>query len=164
LYLDMLDKLITDAEARASWEEGLLYGRTAMSHDPADERTHFRMMRLFSMTGKRTAALRQFELCATALRDELGVEPEAQTRKLYEVIRDEGGVVAPPRQEATTADLPARRPRPTGAIDPLRLSLARLQDLRLCIDQVQQELMREIQALTGKILALEESLDRAAHG
>lgn len=54
--------------------------------EPADEAVHRTLMRLYAAQGRRTAALRQYELCRAALTRELGLEPEALTRQLYREI------------------------------------------------------------------------------
>jgi predicted ATPase len=49
-------------------------------------------MRLYAQAGRRGAALRQYQQCVEVLQRELGVEPEAETRQLYQEIlqrRDE---------------------------------------------------------------------------
>ena len=55
--------------------------------DPWREEAHQQMMRLLALSGQRSAALAQFESCRRILADELGVEPAAETRQLYEQIR-----------------------------------------------------------------------------
>ena len=44
-------------------------------------------MRLYYLAGDRTAALRQYQQCAAALDEELGVRPAQRTVRLYEQIR-----------------------------------------------------------------------------
>jgi DNA-binding SARP family transcriptional activator len=51
--------------------------------EPFDETVHRTLMRLYAESGRRSAALRQYELCVDVLDRELGVEPEADTRELY---------------------------------------------------------------------------------
>ena len=71
-------------------------------HEPA----HRALMFLYARSGKRTAALRQFDACTRLLREELGLEVEASTKTLYECIKQRGlektGVdtVARPRLES----------------------------------------------------------------
>jgi DNA-binding SARP family transcriptional activator len=86
-YLSMLDKLMEFSESRQEYENALLYGVRILRHEPARERTHRRLMRLFYLSGDRTAALRQYERCVAALRAELEVEPGRPTRALCEQIR-----------------------------------------------------------------------------
>lgn len=54
-----------------------------LAFDPFDETVHRALMRLYAESGRRSAALRQYELCVDVLGRELGVEPEAETRHLF---------------------------------------------------------------------------------
>src|SRR5207245_6082482 len=75
MYLAMLDKLMSYYEAHSDYETGLLYGMRIMCYDRARERTHRRIMRRYYLIGDRAEALRQYERCAVALEEELGVSP-----------------------------------------------------------------------------------------
>jgi DNA-binding SARP family transcriptional activator/predicted ATPase len=55
--------------------------------DPWREEAHCQMMRALALDGQRSAALAQYETCRRILAEELGVEPSAETRELYEQIR-----------------------------------------------------------------------------
>lgn len=87
IYLAMLEKLLAYCQRHSHFSEGVLYGQRILRHDRAHENTHRRMMWLYHLAGDRTAAMRQYHRCAEILRDELGVEPAASTRALYERIR-----------------------------------------------------------------------------
>src|SRR5262249_47473874 len=54
--------------------------------DPLQETVHRALMRLYVRDGRRDAALRQYQSCVDTLRGELSVEPEAETRQLYQEI------------------------------------------------------------------------------
>ena len=54
---------------------------------PWDEAAHRHSMRLLAWTGQRGAALRQYESCKRALREELDVEPSEETAALYQQIQ-----------------------------------------------------------------------------
>src|SRR5215469_6947387 len=86
IYLAMLDKLMGYCEVHQDYETGLLYGMRIMCYDRARERTHRRLMRLHYLSGDRSAALRQYEQCTTALAEELGAKPSKHTIALYEQI------------------------------------------------------------------------------
>ena len=86
-YLDVLDKLMDYCEAHQQYEAGLTYGSAALRLERARERTHRRVMRLAWRAGNRSAALRQYERCVIALREELEVEPSRSTVALYQHIR-----------------------------------------------------------------------------
>lgn len=88
-YLIMLDKLMNYCEAQQKYETGVTYGLTVLRYDRARESTHRRLMRLHYLAGDRTGALRQFEHCASALKEELGVKPSRYTVALYEQMRSD---------------------------------------------------------------------------
>jgi DNA-binding SARP family transcriptional activator len=86
IYLTMLDKLMIYCEIHRDYETGLLYGMRILCYDRARERTHRWLMRLHYLNGDRATALRQYEQCAAALEEELGVKPSKGTVVLYEQI------------------------------------------------------------------------------
>lgn len=89
-YLDALDRL-----SRHFWaarEDGpcMLYCRKLLEIDACREDIHRRLMRVFARRGERSLALRQYHRCVEALREELDVEPLAETTRLYEQILENG--------------------------------------------------------------------------
>lgn len=72
--------------------------------DPLDESIHRTLMRLHAEGGRRGAALRQYEACATILRRELDIEPDAETRALHRIL-----LQSPAREPAAPRDAPPRR-------------------------------------------------------
>lgn len=87
MYLALLDKLMDYCEAHGDYKTGIYYGECILRYDRAHERTHQRLIHLHSLSGDRTAALRQYQRCAAALGEELGVKPAYSTILLYEQIR-----------------------------------------------------------------------------
>jgi DNA-binding SARP family transcriptional activator len=67
-------------------EAALQTGLRLIALDPLQEPVHRTLMRLYGQLGRRAAALRQYQVCVSMLRRELGVEPEADTRRLYQDI------------------------------------------------------------------------------
>ncbi|MFZ6028848.1 MAG: molecular chaperone HtpG [Chloroflexota bacterium] len=65
----------------------LQYARRLVSLDPLDESTHQRLMYILAVSGKRAAALEQYQTCCRTLKNELGVEPSSETVAIYEKIR-----------------------------------------------------------------------------
>jgi DNA-binding SARP family transcriptional activator len=90
MHLSMLMRLMDDAELSEDWQSGLHYGQMALRADQANEQAHVHLMRCHCQAGNRTAALRQYEACVAALRDELAVDPDSSTTRLYQQIRTEG--------------------------------------------------------------------------
>lgn len=96
MYLAMLDKLVAYSEACQTYEAGVAYGTQILRYDRAREHTHRQLMRLYHLAGNRSAALHQFDVCVTALREELDVEPASSTVTLYQQIMNEQRTVAMP--------------------------------------------------------------------
>jgi hypothetical protein len=55
--------------------------------DPLNEEAQRRLMQLYAWSGRRTAALRQYNSCVQVLQEELGVQPAAETTQLFEMIK-----------------------------------------------------------------------------
>ena len=87
MYLVMLDKLIDHCELTGDCDSGLDYGARILRYDRARERTHYQLMRLHCMDGNRTDALRQYERCVMALKEELNVVPCQEVTDLYLQIK-----------------------------------------------------------------------------
>jgi DNA-binding SARP family transcriptional activator len=87
MYLAILDRLVDYSEACKQYELGLAYAQRVLRYDRARERTHRRIMRLYYLTGDRTAALRQYEQMVKILREEIGVAPARSSVQIYEQIR-----------------------------------------------------------------------------
>jgi predicted ATPase/DNA-binding SARP family transcriptional activator len=60
-------------------ERALSIARDLLALDPLDEAAHRLVMKLLDTTGRRAAALAQYETCRLILADELGVDPSPQT-------------------------------------------------------------------------------------
>ena len=54
--------------------------------DPLQEAVHRALMRLYVQLGRRDTALRQYQECIEILHRELAVEPESETKELYQEI------------------------------------------------------------------------------
>ncbi len=80
--------------------------------DPACEPAHAELMRLLVRAGRRSDALRQYQVCVDALRRDLDVEPGAEINSLYASIRklasDDGGAQHHGDQENSARSVPDR--------------------------------------------------------
>ena len=87
IYLKVIDELMSHFEASGNVEAGVGYATLALRSDPARECTHRSLMRLYCLAGDRASAIHQYERCIDALRTELGIEPDDETRELERQIR-----------------------------------------------------------------------------
>lgn len=85
-YLAMLDKLMAYSELHEEYEAGVAYGERLLLQDRARERAYFRLMRMRYFAGDRAGALREFQRCEAALKEELGVAPAKTTIDLRDQI------------------------------------------------------------------------------
>src|SRR5262249_11871023 len=86
LALEALAKLLAHQRAIGAVEAALATALRLATLDPLQEATHRILMRLYVELGRRGTALRQYQICVDALKRELGVEPEPETRVLYQEI------------------------------------------------------------------------------
>lgn len=140
IYLVMLDKLMSYSKEHLEYEMGLRYGALALCQDRARERTHRQLMYLHYMAGDRTTALRQYERCCVALKEELEVKPGEKTVALFEQIRSDRLRPAPPRAAADPAP-----PAPSHAL--LSDVLGRLKDLHRIAVSLQRHVRKDIEAV-----------------
>jgi DNA-binding SARP family transcriptional activator/pimeloyl-ACP methyl ester carboxylesterase len=68
-------------------EQSIAYARRWLAQDRFHEPAHRKLMQLYAWSGQQAAALRQYQECARILKDELGVEPEGETVRLFGVIK-----------------------------------------------------------------------------
>jgi DNA-binding SARP family transcriptional activator/predicted ATPase len=74
---------------RGDVEPALAYARRQLALDPFREEAYRLLMALLAHSGRHGQALAQYESCRRLLRDELGVEPAAETTALYHKIQAE---------------------------------------------------------------------------
>lgn len=86
LYYRALTHLAMVHKSRGEFESALVYARRLVSFEPLREDAHRDVMRLCLLAGRPNEALLQYEVCYSALADELGAEPEPATTELFESI------------------------------------------------------------------------------
>ncbi len=92
--LEALDRLTAHQLQREAHAEALSYARRQIELEPWREKAHRQAMRALALSEQRAAAVAQYETCRATLEAELGIEPEAATKALYEQIRR--GELSPP--------------------------------------------------------------------
>ncbi len=163
MLLRMLDRLTRWCEREGAYDSGIQYGRRALRIDPARERIHRHLMRLWTLAGDRTGALRQYERCTEVLDCELGVSPSTATESLHAQIRDDrfppagGDTPPPPGEAAQLADGGEEERRGTEPASlenkdcSLRNGLERIRRLQGRLASIQEEIRREVEAVKGAL-------------
>src|SRR5262245_60070038 len=87
LALEALARLLAHQRAGAGKpEEAVRTALQLLGLDPLQEPVHRTLMRLYVDAGRRGAALRQYQQCVVVLQRDLGIEPETETKLLYQEI------------------------------------------------------------------------------
>ncbi|MBE7417799.1 MAG: AAA family ATPase [Ideonella sp.] len=99
-------------EREGRFDAALAPAALLVEHEPLDETAHRRLIRLHYLCGDRAAALEAYRRCRAVLADELGVEPDSETRGLARLVERSG---APAAAREPGAPLSLRRtPRLVG--------------------------------------------------
>ncbi|MCK4724303.1 MAG: bacterial transcriptional activator domain-containing protein, partial [Anaerolineales bacterium] len=83
-----LNALVTHFTIENDYRRAISFARRLLDIEPWQEEAHRELMGLLALSGRRSAALVQYERCRQILVEELGVEPGEETTALYERIRD----------------------------------------------------------------------------
>ncbi len=106
LYLETLLELIQQLRSHSDYERALEFAERVLATDRANERAHQHRMFCYAAVGNRDAALRQYEVCLSALSDELAVEPSSATKKLRAWIAQERAERTPVGASTTNLPIP----------------------------------------------------------
>lgn len=109
MAIQVLKTLSDHLQSQGETDRALLYARRVLDIDPLAEPAHRDLMKLFTVSGRRTAALSQYEELTRTLQRELGVDPDRRTREIYRSIL----------AEEVPETLLEHSPGPTGPVIPL---------------------------------------------
>jgi len=96
LYLKALSSLIDAYTANQDHEQAILYVQRYLQVDGLAEQIHLRLIRLYTLAGKRGMAIEQFQRCVKILGDELGVSPIPDIQASYREALHKGTAKTPP--------------------------------------------------------------------
>jgi DNA-binding SARP family transcriptional activator/tetratricopeptide (TPR) repeat protein len=106
LAVAVMRKMLAHHVRERTTEAALQLTLRLLTLEPFDESVHRTMMQLYADSGRRSAALRQYEDCVDLLSRELQTEPETETRELYRRLIGEpprlGTRASPPTAERRT--------------------------------------------------------------
>lgn len=87
MLVQALHMLARHHTARRERDQAIAVTKRLLEFEPYREDVHRDLMLLLVRSGLRSAALAQYETCRRTLKQELGIDPEAETIVLYERIR-----------------------------------------------------------------------------
>jgi len=111
LAMETLARGLSRQRKTGALAAALRTARQILAIDRLQEPVHRTLMRLHAQLGQRAAALRQYQQCVTVLQRELGVEPELETKQLYqEILRQRATGSGPTAPAAGATARPLARP------------------------------------------------------
>ena len=96
MYLSLLLGMAVLLEEREAFDPAAAALREVVAREPAHEEAHVGLMRVYARAGQRHRALRQYEHLRDTLSRDLGIEPQAASRYVYEEILSGHAPVPPP--------------------------------------------------------------------
>jgi len=85
-YSRVLNALAKLAFAERRWSKAIKFADEILKTDPFREDAHRLIMKTYAGQGKRASVIEQFENLQKLLKQELGVEPAPETRKVYQEL------------------------------------------------------------------------------
>jgi DNA-binding SARP family transcriptional activator/predicted ATPase len=85
-FAGALERLVRCYVAQGDIEAAIDSTRIWLELDRLNEDAHHCLIELYARSGRRNAALRQYQECVRLLKDELGAPPQPETTALYEAI------------------------------------------------------------------------------
>lgn len=96
LNMRALETLCHQLEQQGEYANTVTYAQELLRIDELHEGAYNTLIRLYGLMGDRASALQTYHQCMTILREELGIDPSATTRQLYEQLLQEEAVIASP--------------------------------------------------------------------
>lgn len=83
IYLEAQRQLAQIAWRVQAYDESIYHWRCILDKDNCQEEAHYHIMLCYLRQARRTAALRQYQICKEVLREELGIEPSVAIENLH---------------------------------------------------------------------------------
>jgi DNA-binding SARP family transcriptional activator len=87
-YLDIVDRLSEHYVRQSEYTAATALCRKVLAQDNCYEEAHRRLIQCYLAQGQRHLAVRQYQSCVQALREELDLAPSEETAELYRRITD----------------------------------------------------------------------------
>lgn len=102
--MEVLSTLLSHHANEGETELAIQSGVKLLALDPLQEAVHRKLMSLHMKLGRREAAIRQYQMCATLLERDLGIEPEMETRQIYsDIVQSSVPAVRPPETKGRSS-------------------------------------------------------------
>ncbi|RMG70026.1 MAG: hypothetical protein D6711_18380, partial [Chloroflexi bacterium] len=89
VLLEKIDQIVHRLIDFNEMDQAIKFLRYSIAIDPLNDTAQRQVIRLYAISGQRSAALKQYETYCKLLEQELGVEPHEETQRLYEAIKSD---------------------------------------------------------------------------
>jgi predicted ATPase/DNA-binding SARP family transcriptional activator len=89
-FASALERLVECHCVQGTYPAAIDFARRWLSLDRLNEAAHCQLMRIYAWAGQRSGVQRQYQECLQALKDELGISPQASTTSLYQSLMQGG--------------------------------------------------------------------------
>jgi DNA-binding SARP family transcriptional activator len=137
VYLDSLARLMVYYRCQQIYDKSILYGQLILAFDPLREEIHREVMRTYLESGRRAAAIQQYENCCQILARELGISPMPETQALFAQITSPDSPPLPIFSEQLPSEQPVTLAQ---ALQQLNLAMGQL-------EEAQKQLQQSIQSV-----------------
>jgi DNA-binding SARP family transcriptional activator len=153
--LSALDRLLAHQREEGSSNAAIQTALRLLELDALEEPAHRALMQLYAETGRRAAALRQYETCLASFQRELRTEPGKETKALYEEIL-RGPAPQVRVSQKTPRTLESERKQVTVLFADLKGSIQLLadrdpEDARKLLDPVLERMMEAVRRYEGTV-------------
>lgn len=126
MRVNALEQLIDRLKEQRDYRTAIAHAQQLLRIDPLSEAAYTSLMQLHGLNGDRSAALQSYHRCMSVLREELGVDPSAATRKVYEQLLLQDEAIEDELQEVLEQKTSTQRLPPLCPLSPLSCAISPL--------------------------------------
>ena len=86
LFIQTVESLIDCYELERDYPQAIFYVQRLLEIDPLNEKNYRRAMTLYALNHERAAAITIYHRCVEMLKQDLNVDPEKETKEIYELL------------------------------------------------------------------------------
>ncbi len=128
-YLNAREKLADMSIARAEYSRAIEHLRRVIAIDPLRECAQRSLIEALAACGDHSAAVQVYRELRRLLRDELNTEPDPETRRVFEHIREQAKIHATDHRPALRISVPAPHQAISGPPNPLTSIVGRVREV-----------------------------------
>lgn len=106
IAIQALTRLLAHQTTHGAIDDAVATATRMLTIDPAVEVAHRALMQLYARQGRRAAALAQYQTCTDLLQRTFDLEPDPETKRVYQQLVQHGGKAARPSPSRARSGIP----------------------------------------------------------